>query len=126
MNKTETARRYRSAQQIEKEAMAQAQVLADRTAAEFATQMQDAMAKTGHSTTITGQAAKQSAQAAASTASHVESRLPEMRQAIRRMWSPRGRYHELLAVVLLSSALGSVLATWLSADPALQKGRRPL
>lgn len=122
MNKLETVMRFKSAADIEQEATRQAQLLADKTAAEMiamaeamtaiTTEMRDSYLRAGKAAVAAAQAARESAKqtdAAAQTLAQAAERLHSDAQNSR---SKTSRYLELLVTVVLSAIVACVCQHW--------------
>lgn len=121
MNKSETARRFKTAQEIEKEAQAQAQALADATAVELeelARSMQDItnqMCKVLEQVALHTKTTRDTAANAAKTLVATAETMTEMArtwpQLVAQVRVERaGQFRRWLAVAVLSGVVGSVSA----------------
>ena len=118
MNKLETAKRFKSAADIEQEATRQAQLLADKTAAEMlamaeamtkiTAEMRDSQLKAGRAAVAAATAARESAKQAEVSAQSLTHASDEMQLTAQKAHSKTRRFLELLVTVVLSATVACV------------------
>jgi hypothetical protein len=118
MNKLETVRQFKSASDIELEAMQQAQLLADKTAAEMiamaeamttiTNEMRDSQLKAGKAAIAAAQAARESAKQTDASAVTLAQATEQMLSEAQRKRSQTSRFLELFSTVVLSATVACV------------------